>query len=79
MSEVVVTDMTTDQQLAIGALHNAMGGLIAAVMECDSEGIPLADAFEAIGMEIPLFLRPMVNQLASKLPSKTGTAELENL
>jgi hypothetical protein len=56
--------------LATGALHNAMNSLMAAVIECDEAGIPLADAFAEIGMEIPRFLQPMVNQLAEKLPSR---------
>lgn len=52
---------------AIEDLHNAMGGLMKSVLGCQQQGIPLADAFEAIGMEIPTFLQPMVNQLALKL------------
>lgn len=56
--------------LATGALHNSMNSLMAAVIECDEAGIPLADAFAEIGMEIPRFLQPMVNQLAEKLPSR---------
>lgn len=61
---------TPEQGLAIGALSNAMQSLMGAVIEVDEAGIPLADAFAEIGMDIPLFLRPMVNQLADKLPSR---------
>lgn len=69
--ELELTDEEiTARGLATGALSNAMGSLMSAVIECDQAGIPLADAFASIGMEIPLFLRPMVNQLADKLPSR---------
>lgn len=69
--EIELTKEETDSRgLAIGALHNAMTDLMSAIIECDENGIPLADAFAAIGMEIPRFLQPMVNQLAEKLPSR---------
>ena len=63
-------EQVTERGLAIGALSNAMTSLMGAVIECDQAGIPLADAFASIGMEIPRFLQPMVNQLADKLPSR---------
>lgn len=68
MVEVIVLD-TPEKLGAIEGLHDAMGGLMRAVLVCKQEGIPLADAFTAIGMEIPVFLQPMVNQLAEKLSS----------
>ena len=56
--------------IAIGSLQNAMTMLGDAILECDSVGLSLSDSFEAIGMEIPKMLRPMVNQLADRLPSR---------
>lgn len=73
MSTVGLTD---EQAMAIGELHNGMGGLIRAAIACRDAGLPLADAFVAIGMEVPLFLHPMLNQLAEKLPEMPPLAEL---
>lgn len=65
----IVPEFTEPGQIeAIATLHNAMGELMTAVMICKQQGIPLADAFTAIGMEIPTFLQPMVNQLAERIP-----------
>lgn len=73
MSAVTYTD---EQTMAIGELHNGMGGLICAAIACRDSGLPLADAFVAIGMEVPLFLHPMLNQLADKLPTMEPLPEL---
>lgn len=69
-----MSDINLEDSESIKSLHLAMGGLMKAVVDCKAEGIPLADAFEAIGMEIPVFLQPMVNQLADRIPDR---AEIE--
>lgn len=68
--EVLTEEEIAVRGKAIDNLHGAMNGLMTAVIQVDDAGIKLADAFEAIGMEIPKFLQPMVNQLADKLPSR---------
>lgn len=69
-ADIIVYDR--EQTKALEGLHKAMGGFGQAVIDCDAAGIPLADAFQAIGVEIPSFLRPMLNQLSGKLPSANG-------
>jgi len=65
----VVPIWTAEQAEALNGLHEAMANFFQAVVVCNDNGIPLADAFAAIGVEIPLMLRPMVNTLSDKLPS----------
>jgi hypothetical protein len=65
----VVPVWTVEQAEALNGLHAAMGGFFQAVVVCNDNGIPLADAFASIGVEIPLMLRPMVNTLSDKLPT----------
>lgn len=69
-ADIVIYDKA--QTTALEGLHKAMGGFGQAVVDCDAVGIPLADAFQAIGVEVPAFLRPMLNQLSGKLPSANG-------
>lgn len=63
--DVIVWDK--EQTKALEGLHKSLGGFGQAVQHCDAVGIPLADAFVAIGVEVPSFLRPMLNQLSGKL------------
>lgn len=66
----VVPAWTEEQAEALNGLHSAMANFFEATMNCHESGIPLADAFAAIGVEVPSMLRPMVNQLADKLPKR---------
>lgn len=68
--EVVTEEQEVERRLAIASLNNAMQGLAQSIIDCDAAGIPLADAFAAIGVEIPKFAQPMINLLADKLPSR---------
>lgn len=63
------TGWTTEQDQSLRNLHVAMGGFFTAVFACHQAGIPLADAFEAIGIEIPRVMQPMLNALAEKMPT----------
>lgn len=65
---VVAPEWTPEQADALNGLHEAMQGFANAVFLCNATGIPLADAFAAIGVEVPLMLRPALNALADKLP-----------
>jgi hypothetical protein len=67
---VLTEEQEIEKRLAIASLNNAMKGLAQAIIDCDAAGIPLADAFAAIGVEIPKFAQPMINLLADKLPSR---------
>lgn len=66
----VVPAWTEEQAQALNELHEAMGNFFGATLKCHQADIPLAEAFAAIGVEIPAMLRPMVNQLAGKLPTR---------
>lgn len=66
----VVPQWTEEQAESLNGLHEAMGNFFDATLTCHQAGIPLADAFAAIGVEVPSMLRPMVNTLADKLPSR---------
>lgn len=68
--EVITEEQEVERRLAIASLNNAMQGLAQSIIDCDAAGIPLADAFLAIGVEIPKFAQPMINLLADKLPSR---------
>lgn len=66
----IVPRWTEEQADSLNGLHSAMGNFFDSVLACHSTGIPLADAFAAIGVEIPKMLQPMINTLADKLPAR---------
>ena len=59
--------LNDSQKEAVIELDKAMKNLFGIFVKIDSVGIPIADSLELIGMEIPLLLRPAVNQLSGKL------------
>jgi hypothetical protein len=73
--EIIVYDK--EQTKALEGLHKCMGGFVTSILECDKAGLTMSESFEAIGIQIPVFLTPMLNQLSKKLPSATGTEETE--
>lgn len=76
--ELAVVEVQTEEQAAaLKGLHAAMESFFGAVVACDNAGIPLADAFTAIGVEIPRMMQPMVNALTSKLPGKDGIVTID--
>jgi len=70
-SDVIV--YTEEELDAINDLQVAMTHLYGAVVKVSNIGIPLADAFESIGIQIPRVLQPAVNQLSTRLNSDNGT------
>ncbi len=62
-----IESLSDSQKEVISELHEAMQNLFGIFMKVDEQEIPVSDAFEYIGMEIPLLLKPAVNQLSGKL------------
>ena len=64
-SDVIV--LNDSQQEVIKDLDEAMKNLFIIFVRVDEEGLSITDALEAIGMEVPLFAKPAVNQLSGRL------------
>lgn len=60
-------DLNDSQKEVIKELDFAMKNLFLTFVKVDAEGMQITDALEEIGMEVPLFVRPAINQLAGKL------------
>lgn len=60
-------EIPEDQKEVIIKLDNAMRNLFQVFVEVDEHDISISDALEMIGMEVPLFARPAVNQLNGRL------------
>jgi len=73
MSETI--QLTPEQQKAIEHLEECMKNLFGAFALVDLEGLQITDALEMIGMEVPLFARPAVNQLSGRLKEMREEAE----
>ena len=58
---------TESQKEVIEKLDAAMKNLFVVFVEIDEHDISITDAMEMIGMEVPLFARPAVNQLSGRL------------
>jgi len=67
------------QKEVIVDLDNAMKNLFAVFVRVDAEGIPISDALELIGMEIPVFLKPAMNQLSGKLSELKEGGAIESV
>lgn len=59
--------LTDSQKEVINELNEAMRNLFIVFVKVDSEEIKITDALELIGMEVPLFAKPAVNQLSGRL------------
>jgi phage-related holin len=62
-----MNDFNESQKEVILELDSAMKNLFMVFVKVDKEGIPITDALEAIGMDVPLFAKPAVNQLSGRL------------
>lgn len=60
-------ELNDSQKDVILDLNNAFQNLFSIFVRVDEEDIPIVEALEIIGMEVPLMLRPAVNQLSGKL------------
>jgi hypothetical protein len=59
--------LNDSQKEVIEELDAAMKNLFIVFVRVDETGLSITDALEAIGMEIPLFAKPAVNQLSGRL------------
>lgn len=59
--------LTDSQKEVIEELDNVMKNLFGVFVRVDSVDLQITDALECIGMEVPLFARPAVNQLSGRL------------
>jgi len=55
------TELTTDQELALARLSDALNGLGDALVNCRDNGMEPAAAFRAAGIPIPAFAGPALN------------------
>lgn len=71
--------LNESQKEVIEDLDSAMKNLFVVFVRVDEAGLSISDALEAIGMEVPLFAKPAVNQLSGKLKEmrKEATTETE--
>ncbi len=56
-----------DQEKVILELDAAMKNLFVVFVRVDEAELSIADALSAIGMEVPLFARPAINQLSGRI------------
>jgi len=59
--------LTKPQKEVIEELDSAMKNLFMVFVKVDEQNIPITDALELIGMQIPIFVKPAINQLSGKL------------
>ncbi|MFI5419574.1 MAG: hypothetical protein ACHQ1H_01260 [Nitrososphaerales archaeon] len=64
-SEVII--LNEAQKEAIDDLDAAMKNLFIVFIRVDEVDLSISDALEAIGMDIPLFAKPAVNQLSGRI------------
>lgn len=55
------------QKEVIEDLNLAMQNLFRVFVRVDEVGLSISDSLECIGMEVPLFARPAVNQLNTRM------------
>ena len=55
------------QREVVERLNTQMQELFITFVRVDEVGLSITDALEAIGMDIPLFAKPAVNQLSGRL------------
>ncbi len=64
-SEVII--LNEAQKEVIEDLDAAMKNLFIVFIRVDENDLSISDALEAIGMDIPLFAKPAVNQLSGRI------------
>lgn len=65
------------QQEVIERLDSQMKELFITFVRVDETGLSITDALEAIGMDVPLFAKPAVNQLSGRLKEMRKEVESE--
>lgn len=76
-SDVIV--LNDPQKEVIDELDAAMKNLFQVFVRVDENDLSISDALEAIGMEIPIFVKPAVNQLSGKLREMRKEAATETV
>lgn len=74
-SDVIV--LNESQQEVIERLDTQMKELFITFVRVDEVGLSITDALEAIGMDVPLFAKPAVNQLSGRLKEMRREVETE--
>lgn len=69
--------LSDSQKEVIIELDSAMKNLFDVFVKVDEREIPISDAFDIIGVDIPLLLKPAVNQLSGKLKKMRKEAPVE--
>lgn len=69
--------LNDEQQEVIERLDSQMKELFITFVRVDEAGLSITDALEAIGMEVPLFAKPAVNQLSGRLKEMKREVETE--
>lgn len=64
-SDVII--LNEAQKQVIEDLDSAMKNLFVVFIRVDEENLSISDALEAIGMDVPLFAKPAVNQLSGRI------------
>ena len=59
--------LTEEQSKVINDLNEAMKNLFIVFVRIDENNISISDALELIGMEVPIFARPALNQLSGRI------------
>jgi hypothetical protein len=59
--------MNDSQKEVIEELDVAMKNLFEVFVKADSVDMTITDALECIGMEVPMFVKPAVNQMSNRL------------
>jgi hypothetical protein len=72
-------ELNESQKEAISELRIAMENLFGAFMKVDENDMQISEALEAIGMDIPLFVKPAINQLSGKLKEMREEADQQAL
>ena len=62
-----MTELNDSQKEVIERLDLAMKNLFGVFVEVDLAGMSISDALAEIGMEVPLFAKPAINQLNGRL------------
>lgn len=65
------------QQEVIERLDSQMKELFITFVRVDEVGLTITDALEAIGMDVPLFAKPAVNQLSGRLKEMRREVQTE--
>lgn len=79
MAKVNFDEMNPSQKQVIVELNDAMKNLFDVFVKVDERNIPISDALDIIGVEIPLLLKPAINQLSGKLKQMRKEAPEETV